>query len=135
MCTCHACFLHSLALTCPLLTGQQAPDTEPCLPCSCASTRPHLSMLDALHMFACQLTLCVRRYLLKKAGHWWLLVTLGGIMDWCPRLSLVDSLWSGLTGPFVTNHTHTHIAGADEGPIASIAKPNSLSSAAFACQA
>jgi hypothetical protein len=29
-------------------------------------------------------------------------------MDWCPRLSLVDSLWSGLTGPFVTKHTHTH---------------------------
>jgi hypothetical protein len=95
-------------LTCPPLTGQQAPDTEPCLPCSCASTRPHLSMLNALHMFACQLTLCVRRYLLKKAGHWWLLVTLGGIMDWCPRLSLVDSLWSGLTGPFATIHTHTH---------------------------
>jgi hypothetical protein len=46
--------------------------------------------------------------LLKKAGHWWLLVTLGGIMDWCPRLSLVDSLWSGLTGPFVTNHACTH---------------------------
>jgi hypothetical protein len=27
-------------------------------------------------------------------------------MDWYPRLSLVGSLWSG---PFVANHTHTHV--------------------------
>jgi hypothetical protein len=39
------------------------------------------------------------RYLLLKAHRWWLLVTLGGITDWCPRLPMVGSLWPEPTGP------------------------------------